>query len=397
MRFRGARDTGVGALLALALLSFNSGWVSARLGFVHRAKRVQETDHLHYLEMAKGREGRAELAQAPPYCYRILTPLLARALARTGIGPNGAFYLITNASLFGFLLALWRLLLELGFSPSTRAVGLVLVGLTQGPVRWFEYQYWMSDPPCLFLLTWALVLIRRDRLLALALVSVAAAFVRETYVLVYPCCLLAQWRRRGAASATVRTIAVAAIPIAIMAALRMAIVPNQPDDLASSIADSLSFRLRHLWDNQLYVLTVGTWGVLLPLAFLVWRRLPFALRNHTDLVALALMAYGTLVISNNTERPLAYAVPAVLSAALSGFDRLVQEGRLPWALMASTVVAVQAGHFVVTRFGELGMSIYQPSSVPVIVATGAFWLLALFALRLRTGSLFVTAAVRTDQ
>jgi cytochrome c-type biogenesis protein CcsB len=34
-------------------------------------------------------------------------------------------------------------------------VGLVLVGLMQGAVRWFEYQYWMTDPSALMLTTLA--------------------------------------------------------------------------------------------------------------------------------------------------------------------------------------------------------------------------------------------------
>ena len=384
MSSAGRERAGPAALLSLLVLVWNSAWVSERLGFVHRPKRVQETDHLHYLEMAKGGEGRPELAQAPPYCYRILTPRLASLLARTGLGLNGAFYLITNVSLFGFLMALWWLLADLGFAVPTRAVGLLLVGLTQGPIRWFEYQYWMSDPPCLFLLALALVLVRRDRLLPVAILSVVAAFVRETYVLLYPCCLLAQWQRHGPGRALVRTAAVAALPMAIMVTLRVTIVPNQPDDFVSGVADSLAFRWRHRFDNQLYVLSLGTWGVLLPLALLAWRRLGDALRRQADLVALLVMAYGTLVISNNTERPLAYAVPALLPAALSGFDRLVTEAGVPFRVAAAGALSVQALHYLVTCFGELGMSIYQPTSWSVVAATTGFWLAALAALRLRT-------------
>jgi len=103
-----------------------------------------------------------------------------------------------------------------------------------------------------------------------------------------------------------------------------------------------------------------------------------------DLVALLVMAYGTLVISNNTERPLAYAVPALLPAALSGFDRLVTEAGIPFRVAAAGALSVQALHYLVTRFGELGMSIYQPTSWSVVAATTGFWLAALAALRLRT-------------
>jgi hypothetical protein len=168
-----------------------------------------------------------------------------------------------------------------------------------------------------------------------------------------------------------------------MVTLRLSIAPNQPDDFVSSIADSLSFRWRHLFDNQLYVLSVGTWGVLLPLALLAWRRLPDALRREPDLVALLVMAYGTLVISNNTERPLAYAVPAMLPAALCGLDRLVSEGRVAFALAAASALGVQALHYGATRFGEPGMSIYQPTHWGVVATTAAFWVASLLALRVR--------------
>ena len=62
-------------------------------------------------------------------------------------------------------------------------LAVVLMGLTQGAVRWFEYQYWMSDPLCLALVAAAILLPRicarfekRSAWSAAAINSAAAAY-----------------------------------------------------------------------------------------------------------------------------------------------------------------------------------------------------------------------------
>jgi hypothetical protein len=369
----GVLSARLGVLLCLLVLAGNVAVVAGRLGFLHKARRVQETDHRHYIEMARGREGLADLAQAPPYCFRVAIPALARALARTGLGLDAAFFLLTNLALFGFLFTLWLYLGDLGFAPPLRVTGLLLLGLTPGAVRWFEYQYWMTDPAGLFLVALAFLLIHRDRRRALAAVSVVAAFVRETYVLVYPYDLLRQLQRGVPfPRALGRTAAVAALPAAVLLGLRWLIVPNQPDDFAASVADSLRFRWRHLGDNQLYVLTLGAFGVLFPL-LLFPSRLLRLVRDHFDQAAALGLVYATLAISNNTERPLAYALPVVLPAALWCLREFLRATGLPAAPVLAACVALQALFYSQQRWGGLGDSIYQPTSVVVAAAmAGAY-------------------------
>ena len=379
-RRRGGGDVLVGAIAALLALGLNAGYVSAHLGFVHRARQVRETDHHHYIEQAEGEAGRAELADAPPYCWRVLTPALAGALARTGLGLDRAFYLITNLSLFGFLLVLFLYLRELGFDRTLALAGLALVALMQGAVRWFEYQYWMADPPCLFLVGLGFWLVRREKHAALAAVAVLAAFVRETFVVVFPHYFLYLWKRRSGREAAWRAAAVSALPIAVLVALRLAIPANQPDDLAASLQENVGFRARHFFDNQWYVLTVGTWGVLFPLFFLYPRRIPELARRHFDQLAPALAVYASLMISNNTERPLAYAVPALLPAALHNLRVFLAETGLPRSVVIGSAVALQAFFWSQTRLFEMGMSIYQPANVRVFALMAAFWALCRLAL-----------------
>jgi hypothetical protein len=369
----GRRDLLTGALAATLALGLNAGYVSARLGFVHKPKQVRETDHFRYLEMAKGDGGRPELAREPPYCWRVLTPALARGLTHTGLSLNAAFYVVTNLSLFGFLLVLYLYLRDLGFDLVLGLTGLALVALMQGAVRWFEYQYWMSDPPCLFLIALAFLLVRREKHGALAAVSVVAALVRETYVIVYPHYLLHLKKRTTWPRALLRTAAMSAAPMAILLVLRHAIVPNQPDDLAASLQENVAFRIRHLFDNQLYVLTVGTWGVLFPLFFLFPGRLFALARRHFDQLLPALIVYASLLVSNNAERPLAYAVPALLPAALHNLRAFLAETGLPAPGVIATAVALQAFFWWQTRLFELGMSIYQPANLGVAAALLAFW------------------------
>ena len=374
-------DTRLGVLLVVLILGFNMLAVSSRLGFLHKANQVKEYDHRRYIEMAKGAQGRPELQKEPPYCFRLAVPALVRELSRVGLSVNAGFFLVTNAVLFGFLLVLWLHLRDLGFALSLRVTGLLVVGLTQGAVRWFEYQYWMSDPAALFLVMLAFFLVERGKAGALLGVSLLAAFVRETYVLVYPYVFLRELRTgRPFREAVLRAAGLAALPLAILVAIRRLVTPSQPDDFVSGIVDSLTFRAHHLLDNQLYAMTLGAFGVLVPLVLLFPARLPGLARRHFDRAFYVLSVYATLVISNNNERPLAYALPALVPAALWCLRAFLDETRLPAVPVLATLVALQAVFWAGQRWAEIGMSIYQPVNWTTVAALGAAWLAAQVAL-----------------
>ena len=377
-----AADNRLGALVALLLLAVNILSVASQLGFLHKAKQVKEYDHWRYIEMARGPEGQAKLQREPPYCFRLAVPALARGLMRAGLSENASFYLITNAALFGFLLLLWLHLRDLGFSLPLRVTGLVVTGFTQGAVRWFEYQYWMSDPAALCLVMLAFFLIERESRRVLAAVSVAAAFVRETYVLVYPYVFLHELRLgRRIGPALARTAAVAALPLAVLVAIRRLVTPNQPDAFAPGIVDSMGFRIDHLLDNQLYVVTIGAFGVLLPLVLLFPARLATLARRHFDRALYVASVYATLAISNNNERPLAYALPALVPASLWCPRAFLEETRLAPVPVCAFVVLLQALFWTGQRFAEIGMSIYQPVNWITVAAMTSAWLVAQVLLR----------------
>jgi len=369
-----------GAALAALILLGNIAYVSSHMGFLHRSKTVLETDHRNYMEMAWGPPWRADVEA--PFCWRLLTPYLVFGLMKTGLGMNAAFYLLTNAALFGFLLTLHAYLGRLGFDARFSALGLALVGLLQGAVRWYEYQYWMTDPLCLFLVVLGFLLVREGRHVWLVLLSVVAVCVRETYVVVLLYLLLYLLQRKPLRIALGRTATVALPALTILFLIRYVLVPRPSLDLLATLQEALGFRWRHLLDNQLYFATLGSFGVLLPLALLFPRRVLVACRHHYDEAAVVATVYLSLAFANNTDRLLVYALPVVLPGALRGLRDGLARARVPWAAAALVVLGLQVLLYVQTHFhGELGISIYQPTSWTVILAMVGFWLAFRWRLR----------------
>ncbi len=370
------REVRMALALATLLVAANAGYVASKLGFVHRVRAVMETDHKHYIHMATN----PEEPEDPPYAFRVATPKLARGLMAWGLSVNQAFYAITQFSLVAFLACTFLFLRARGFTPEISALAVALMGLTQGAVRWFEYQYWMSDPLCLALVAAAILAIQLDSSWRIAIVlGFAAGFVRESFVLVLPFAFFHTLERHGLKQAALRTAAIAAAFFSVSLALHALITPIAPDDWWSGVVDSMGFRYRRLFESQWYVLTIGTWGVFVPLALADVRAFPRRVRENLDLTFLTLATYGTLVISNNTERPLAYAWPAMAAAGAAGIRGLL--ARIPAPLgnplhrLTAVCVGAQLVHFGLTRWNDLaGSSLYQPANYAVAGLMSALWL-----------------------
>jgi hypothetical protein len=175
-------------------------------------------------------------------------------------------------------------------------------------------------------------------------------------------------------------LTLAALPFAVFVGLRVLIVPNHRDEFLADIVDTMGFRWRHLGDSQVYLVTVGSLGVLFPLLLLFPRRLLTAVRRHYDQVAVVAFFYALLLMANNTERELAYTLPVVVPAALRHVGDLAAAARLPEAPLLALAVGLQALFFSQQRFAEIGMSMYQPTNLVVVAAMALFWLGAQGAL-----------------
>jgi len=374
------RLTLVAALLAALIVVGDAAWVAHALGLVHRPKQVLETDHRSYIAMAL--EGPLAAHTDAPFCWRLLTPALVNAAVAAGADVNVAFYALTSLALFGFLFTLHRLLLRLGFEPRFAALGLVLAGLLQGAVRWYHYQYWMTDPLGLFLLALAFLLVETRRDAALALLGALAAANRETSLIVFPYHLARGLRAGGGWRALARSVAVAVPAVLVLGGIRYGLVPRPDESLVATVREALGFRWRHLFDNQLYLASLGSFGVLLPLALLHPSRLGAWLCRRPQEAVVMAVAYASLALANNTERLLAYALPVAVPAALRGLRAGLDAGRLPFAPVAALVLGLQLLYYVTTPFhGILGLSLYQPVNWVIVVAMAAFWVA--FRARLR--------------
>ena len=371
----GRRELGIAALVSILLLALNAAFVSTAVGVLHKPKKVLETDHYHYIDMAAAPPGRAatETGREAPFCYRILAPGLVWLLRGAGLGVNGAFYLVTNVFLLLFLVALHALLRHEGATGGEALLGLALVGLVPGAVRWYEYQYWMPDPPCLFFVTLAALWIRMGRERPLLLLSAVAVLARDTYVVVLPMAFLHAWRTASPRQAVLRTLRLAAVTLGVLAAVRVAIEPAGGVGLLAAAREMIPFRARHLLENQVYAATLGSFGVLFPLWWLRPERVLGFVRRRPEDVALVATAYASLAFANNTDRLLAYALPAVVPVALAALRSLAGSGRR-WAVTAVTALGLQAFFYVQTPFHQTGVSVYPPTRLVVVAALGAFWL-----------------------
>ena len=380
------REAWTALALALLLLALVDAAVVARLGFLHAAEEVLEHDHHRYIAMAESTPGRFEAeAPVPPFCWRLLVPALVWGLARAGLGVDAGYYATTQIFLLGFLLALYAHLRQRGHAPAAARWGLVLAALLPATLRWYAYQYWMPDPLALFLVALSFVLLWAGRwawLVPLALVGVAT---RESYVIVLPYLLLFTLRTATVRVALRRTLLVALPALTLLVVLRHVIEPAAPYDVVATLKRMVAFRLRHSRGGQQpYFMTVGTFGVLVPVLLLFPGRAWAWCRRHYDDLAVLATAYASLLLANNTDRLLVYALPALLPAALASLARWRDLTRVPLLPPALLLAGAQAFVWQQTRWLALGASLRQPLNLRVLALLGALWVagLAMRACRL---------------
>ena len=265
-----ARQTALGILVAMLLVALNVAWVARALGPPpHRPREVLELDHRRYIAMAGAFPGASADPPGPRGPVLLAHPFTAARLRRdvrrasSCTSPTGRSTLLF---LTLFLFALFRYLLGLGFDMAGALVGMTLASLMPGAVRWYAYQYWMPDPLCLFLVVLGPaprgappphgLVVRRpcraadarelaagDRLCAGALDPCSPAGARR-FVAGSPSsgCRYSPSPRCGSGSCR-----------------------TGGPTLLGAAREMLAFRARHLFENQLYFATLGSFGVLVPL------------------------------------------------------------------------------------------------------------------------------------
>jgi len=378
-----------GLLAALLLIGFNIVYVSASTGFIHSAAAVLETDHYRYLEMARRSNDltRSKLAHEPPFCWRFLIPLIVFGLTKTGLSLNPAYYLTTNIFLVGYLFLFYLYLRRSGFELKYALTGLILIALTPGAVRWYEYQYWMTDPAGLFFVILGFYLIRSENTFGLLAVSIIAVAIRETYLAVLVYYFFFLWKRSGLTAALKKSAPVILIPAAVLILIRFLIAPSGDYNLIETASRVISFRVENLWPQQLYLLTLGSFGVIFPLLFLFPDTILRSCKNHYDSLIYVIIIYLSLGAGYNTDRLLVYTLPVLLVGALTNLKKYLAYLKPPPAGAMILIIALQAFFYASTKFyGYPAVSIFQPPNLPVSICMFAFWALgcAAFYGRKRT-------------
>ena len=365
---------------AIVLLGINIVYVSHFTGFIHPASAVLETDHYRYMAMVRRGDTPAQqrLAHEPPFCWRILIPFIVSLLSETGAGLNGAYYLVTNLLLGFYLFIFYLYLRELGFGGIYALAGIILVGLTPGAVRWYEYQYWMTDPAGLFFVILGFYLIRSGKYFGLLAVSVAAVLARETYLAVPVYYFFSQWQKEDLRTALRKCAPVIVIPVALLIVIRVLIPSGGDYNLGGIGRKVISFRIENFWPQQLYFTTLGSFGVIFPLLFLFPSRLAGGYwKKHYPGLIYVLLIYSSLAAGYNTDRLLAYALPVLLVYALKNLKKMIDcSGVRPGGWIAA-VILLQLLFYLSTRFyGFPAVSIFQPVSLPVTFSLLCFWILS---------------------
>ncbi len=319
MRQRCARRIAAG-LVPLALLALGDAFVLERGEAGPTDPRIRG-DARHYVAMVEGRS-----AEAPaPFKYRVLAPLVARALPWS---PADALRIVTYASLAGFYAVALALCAQAGLSPAASVAGLALVFLSPWHLYHFHNPF-LTDAPALLAISVAVLALAGGSFGVFLAASAAGVLTREAVSFLVPAWIVRD-PGRGALAA--------GVGLGVWLAPRL-LVPDENGLLAQPIR-ALHAVLREHGAVGLVVGMGASWGHLwwlLPLGLL---RVPRERRSLA--AALAFLLAGAFVASLfavDTGRMFATLSPLFVVAVASVADALLRRRRLA-ALGALFAVAL---------------------------------------------------------
>ncbi len=302
-------------------------------------------DHHKYLYMAQ----EPLTFHVAPFCWRILVPLLARALPFP-LATNFLLISVVAVCLMGS--GMVRLARNLGHT-DTLAFSAASLLFTVGWATKFVLQdFWLPDALAFCLTVWAMVCLVERRTLAFVVLLTVGVCVKESVFFVGPLCFhflpeeLRGWRRwkRTLQMLLPAVLTIAALHGAIPArnsdAAYMASLPQQLRDVQPglhSYAPGELFalngapRLQHVTLHDLSRYTLGTFGVLMV-------ALPcLAARNRHVLWQFApflLLVYAQILFASNVERLAAAGFPVFILMAMNGLESVQKHFALPeWLLV----------------------------------------------------------------
>jgi hypothetical protein len=339
----------------------------------------RDFDHMAYLAMARDGLGAPGKASAPPFCWRILTPLLAGALP---FPEPAAFYVLSFVFVAAATFLIWVLLRQEGFSPGEAMLGEIAYLSLFYAVGFNLWAYMMVDALSILVVVAGLVVLQRRTLPAsrrrwiLAALLLAGALNKESFLVLAAAFFVHDLRAGDGSLARriARASLVIAPAVAAAAIVRLSItadpsqMPEFPNySLTAVIAEMISNRLRHL-GGWLAEVLIDPWGpmILSPLILAPARSARW-LVERPHLAALLAMAVLQTFAGTSVARLLIVAAPVAVLFTLESL-RSVPAGHAGWSGPLLALLALQF-LFQYLRRTTLGLSIppYAPS--PLVNAT----------------------------
>lgn len=289
-------------------------------------------DHHAYIAMAQ----RAPLDyHFAPYCWRIATPLVAKALPFDLLFN---FLLICFASLWLTGVALYYIGRMLGYSAWTALVGVLLYYSLPWATKFVLFDFWLPDAPAFLVITTAILCIVGRKDLAFTLALAVGVTVKESVLFVAP--LHYTLRARGVIdlAAARRTLALVLPAVGVLVALRLGIPAANEYSYAERWGRIAVPRLQGFSPASAARIFVYAFGVPLSVFSAVGavRRPALLLR----LLPFFALVCAQLLFAKDTQRLVIAAFPGIVMLGLHGLADVSGWLRVRAPYLASLPLAV---------------------------------------------------------
>jgi hypothetical protein len=277
-------------------------------------------DSVTYFGMAS--EGGLFAGGTAPFCFRILTPAIARALP---LSLPAAFELLNQASIWCAAMLVYRLLRRRGFSPSVALAGpclLILSAFTKFVV-WYRFGVDQLGLLGITAVSWAIV---ERRFKTAALFASIAVLGKESVLLLAPFLYGELSAPEGSRHPRIRrlfvTLALWLAPLSVFVALRLRIRCDGGAGIVGTIFQWASVRLQSPKATfEMLLALPKTFGAISLVIFSEWKRVWAMIRKepHLFITILAIIDAGIFGASDY-ERVYFLALPLVLLVFLRLFE-----------------------------------------------------------------------------
>lgn len=270
------------------------------------------SDHINYIAMWSDLSAN----HVPPFCYRLLQPALAASLP---LDRTAAFTVVTVVMLIGTGLLLFVWLRRRGASARHAMAGVMLFHGLNWCTKYLVYDVYRPEPPLFFFVMLALVFHSYRRWWAVGLALAAATLAKESALFVVPWVVVDRWLQ--ADDGRWRDVLELSLPaLIVVAALRVFVTPSSPYQPIDALMAVAPERLTSGLPSFLRGLTVGTWGVLVPVAMAFaprseWRRFAAA-------APFVLLVVLQPLVATNVDRLVTLAFPVTVALAVRGLARI---------------------------------------------------------------------------